>query len=490
MNFHMDKKFDPHKKKEAIPPTVLTIFGATGDLSADYLLPALLHMQDHGLLPKTFKLVCVGRRDFDSEKYLKFIISKSSVLKKLSKKTKQAFLKHLIYFKGDFENLESFAPLAKVLEDSQGVKHLCYNRLYYFATSPQYFSSIAKILKDTGLLTNCTEHKRQTRILVEKPFGFNLKSAQSLNSLLLKYFKEEQIYRIDHYQGKETVQNLMVARFANSIFEPLWNKEYIDHVEISALEKDTAKSRAQFYDDTGALKDFVQNHLLQMLSLIAMDEPKELTTEYIRDEKFKILNSLIAFNADSVLKNIVKGQYLGYAKDIGKESETETYVAVKAFLNTPRWSGVPFYLRTGKALKNKVGEVSIHFKEPVRCLFQGCGANVLTFRIQPDESVHLQINNKIPGFGIHLHKGNLDFSYQKAFAGEIPSAYERLLLDFMEGDQRLFIRSDEIEAAWKFVDSILENWKKAPLYKYKKGSTGPKEAEEFMTKEFREWQTK
>lgn len=486
----MSKKFNIQNIKETIPATILTIFGATGDLSADYLLPALLRMQERELLSKTFRLVCVGRRDFDSKEYLKFIVSKSALLKKLSSKARQNFLKRLIYYKGDFDSLESFTALTKVLADQESPRHICYNRLYYFATSPQYFSSIARILKDMGLLMNCMEHKRQTRILVEKPFGFNLKSAQSLNQLLLKYFTEEQIYRIDHYQGKETVQNLMVARFANSIFEPLWNSKHIDHVEISALEKDTAKSRAQFYDDVGALKDFVQNHLLQMLSLIAMEEPKELITEFIRDEKFKILNSLVTFDLESAAKNIVKGQYLGYAKDIGKKSETETYVALKVFLNIPRWEGVPFYLRTGKALVNKVGEVSIHFKEPARCLFSGCGVNILTFRIQPDESVHLQINNKIPGFGIRLHQGKLDFNYHKAFLGEIPSAYERLLLDFMEGDQRLFIRSDEIEAAWRFIDSVIETWKNLPIFKYKKGSSGPKEADEFMKKDLRGWQTK
>lgn len=500
-----------HELQKELPPTILTIFGATGDLSSDYLFPALLHMDNKGLLPKNFRLVCVGRMDLTTASFLDFLIKKSKNLGKLSSKTKKHFLKHLIYYRGDFNDMNSFAGLQKILADqdppslsishgsSGGAgglrraslpKHVCYNRLYYFATSPQFFSNITRILKDFGLLSACAAHERKVRVLVEKPFGFNLKSAQDLNRLLLKYFTEEQIYRIDHYQGKETVQNLMVVRFANGLFEPLWNKNHIDYVEISALEKDTAKSRAAFYDDAGALKDFVQNHILQMLSLIAMDEPRNLTTEDIRSEKVKIIQALVPFDAKAASSQIIKGQYSGYFKDIGHESKTETYVALKAFVNLPRWQGVPFYLRTGKALSSKVAEVSIHFKEPVRCLFRGCTANVLAFRIQPDESVHLQINNKIPGFGVELHQGILEFGYKTAFKGELPSAYERLLLDFMEGDQRLFMRSDEIEAAWKFVDSITDSWKGLPLYGYKPGTAGPKEAAEFIEKDLKKWWTR
>jgi glucose-6-phosphate 1-dehydrogenase len=483
----MKKSIHQHQD---IPPTILTIFGATGDLSSDYLLPALLHMDEEGMLPKDFKLVCVGRRDLTAKAYLDFIIKKSSVLKKIPSKTKQHFLKRLIYFKGNFEDPASFVPLAKTLSDVEKPKHKCYNRLYYFATSPQFFSSIAHILKESGLLMSCEAHERKVRVLVEKPFGFNLESARALNKLLLKYFNEDQIYRIDHYQGKETVQNLMVVRFANRMFEPLWNKDHVDHIEISVLEKDSAKSRAEFYDQTGALKDFVQNHILQMLALIAMDEPKNLQTELIRDEKMKVLQSLVPFNLKSINSNLIRGQYLGYAKDVGHESDTETCVALKAFINSPRWQGVPVYIRTGKSLSKKKTEISIHFKELDRCLFKGCAANVITFRIQPDESVYFQINNKIPGFGIDLHQGLLEFGYKDAFVGELPGAYERLLLDFMQGDQRLFIRSDEIEAAWKFIDSITANWKDLPVYKYKPGANGPNEADDFIHKDGKEWWTR
>ncbi len=478
-----------------LPPTILTIFGATGDLSADYLVPALLRMCEHGLLPKDFKLVCVGRRPFNALQYFNFVLKKSSVLKKVNPKVKVKFLKHLIYHQGDFENPESFISLNKVLADQdapKSIKHKCYNRLFYFATKPQQFASITEILKTAGLLTSCSAHLRKVRVLVEKPFGFNLKSSQSLNHLLLKHFEEEQIYRIDHYAGKETVQNLMVVRFANSLFEPLWNNRFIDHVEISVLEKDGVKDRTDYYDDTGAIKDFLQNHILQMLALIAMEEPYNLTAEFIRNEKLKILKALEPLSNDKLLTRLVKGQYEGYKKEAGVDSNTETFFALKTYLNLPRWTGVPFYLKTGKQLSKKLTQISIHFREPVRCLFDGCGGNILTFQIQPNESVHLQINSKIPGFGVKLHQADLDFNYKMTFKGELPGAYERLLLDFLQGDQRLFIRSDEIEAAWKFVDSIIENpeFKKMPVYKYKPGTNGPKEAEDFIQKDATEWWTR
>ncbi len=481
-----------HQTDRVLPPTILTIFGATGDLAANYLLPSLYHMHTHGLLPQDFKLVCVGRRDLTSEGYLEFIAKKSKGLKGLDKPgSRKKFLRHLIYFKGDFEHPESFNALAEILADKDvSSKHMCYNRLYYFATSPDLFVQIAQILKSAGLLVSCAGHDRKIRVLVEKPFGTDLASARALNKLLLQFFAEEQIYRIDHYQGKETVQNLIVARFANSLFEPLWNKENIDHVEISVLYDDTVGHRANFYDQAGALRDIVQNHALMMLSLIAMNEPRELTTEDLRQEKYNVLKALRLYDRQSIKTHALKAQYEGYAKELGRSSQTETYAAIKAFVDNERWQGVPFYIRTGKALQKKVTEISVHFKELPRCLFKGCAANVLTFRIQPDESVSLQINNKIPGFGIDLHQSSLDFSFHKAFKGEIPSAYERLLLDFMEGDQRLFIRSDEIEASWKFIDSITGSWQVLPLRTYRKKTMGPAEAEGFIRQDLREWWTK
>lgn len=478
-----------HSISQGLPPTILTIFGATGDLSANYLLPALYHMEEHKLLPENFRLVCVGRREFDTGGFLNFILKKSRVLKLKKTAVQKRFLKRLTYYRGNLEDPASFRALAQILSDHEQPKHTCFNRLYYFATSPQLFDSIVHVLKDSGLLMSCKSHERKIRVLVEKPFGFNFKSAQALNRLFLKFFEEEQIYRIDHYLGKETVQNLMVVRFANRLFEPLWNKDFVDHIEVSVLYDDRLKQRA-YFDQAGMLRDVIQNHALEMLSLILMDEPKNLATELIRDEKLKILKALRPFTVKDVKENLIKGQYQGYIKDIGQESQTETYVALKAFVDTPRWQGVPLYLRAGKALNKKITEISIHFKELKRCLFKGCAGNILIFRIQPDESVHLQINNKIPGFGVELHQALLNLSYKKTFKGELPGAYERLLLDFMQGDQRLFIRSDEIEAAWKFIDSITDNWSKQPLYFYKPSTLGPKEAEGWIKRDLREWWTK
>lgn len=474
------------KKKtfSSLPPTILTIFGATGDLSADYLLPAIFSMDMHGLLPEDFKLVAVGRRDMNTKEYLNFIIKKSAHLKP-SPKQKAHFIKHLLYYRGDLDDPESFKKLAEELSDKDAPKHQCYNRLFYFATSPQLFASITHVLKESGLLMSCSAHDRETRVLVEKPFGFNEASAKDLNKLLLKYFSEKQIYRIDHYLGKETVQNLMVVRFANSLFEPLWNAEHIDHIEMSMLYDDKVGSRAEYFEQAGIIKDIVQNHALQMLALLTMDEPKDLTAGDIRNEKLKVLQALQSTSS------IVRAQYQGYKKEVkNMGSTTETYVAMKAFINTPRWKNVPMYIRTGMGMAKKVTEISVHFKEPLRCLFKGCASNVLTFRIQPNESVHLRLNNKVPGFGMELHQGNYEFGYKNEFTEKIPPAYERLLLDFMQGDQRLFIRSDEIEAAWKFVDSITSSWSKLPLTSYKTGTLGPREGDKFIAKENREWFTK
>ncbi len=475
-----------HRLPQPIAPTILTIFGSTGDLASDYLLPALAHLVCHGLVPKDFFLVCVGRRDLTPQTYLNFVQKKSGRLK-LSKPDRRKLLRHLAYFRADLDDAESFAGFAPFLKKLEGDR--CMNRLFYLATAPAYFAVVGNILKRFGLLVSCDDPKRSLRVLIEKPFGSSFASARALNRELLQTFDERQIYRIDHYQGKETVQNLMVVRFANSLFEPLWNRDYVSHIEVSALEADDARDRAAFYDQTGALKDFLQNHLLQILALVAMDEPYDLTADHIRGEKLKILQHLVPFTAKGAEQDLVRGQYDGYQKHVGNRSQTETYLALKTFIDTPRWRGVPMYLRTGKALGKKLAEVSVHFKELPRCIFRGCAGNVLTFRLQPDESVHLQLNNKVPGFGIDLHQGDYEFGYQKAFMSELPSAYERLLLDFMQGDQRLFIRSDEIEAAWKFVDSVASSWSGMPLHRYRPGSSGPKAADDLVAGDGRTWWT-
>ncbi len=474
-----------------LPPTVLTIFGSTGDLSLNHLLPTLVHMDTEGLLPKNFRLVAVGRRDFDTKAFVEFFVQNSRA--KLDSSSVASFAKRLIYFKGDIDQPESFSELQHVIADHKiGSKHDCFSRLYYFATAPEHFGPVARILKNQGLLIGCGEHERTIRILVEKPFGSDLKSAQSLNKELLKFFTEKQIYRIDHYLGKETVQNLLVTRFANDFLEPVWNRDYIDHIELSVLEEVGTANRVASFDQTGTLKDVVQNHIVQMLALIAMEEPKDLTPESIRGQKLAVLNALKKFTVKTISGNVVRGQYKEYKGEVGKRTSTETFVALKTFVQNKRWNGVPFYIKTGKRLGQKVTKISIHFKKQCNLFGIDRTANVITFRIQPDESVQLQINNKVPGFGIRLHAGSLDFGYKTAFLTEIPSAYERLFLDFMQGDQRLFMSKEEIEAAWKFTDSIVNNWNSinAPVQTYASGSNGPKAAEAMMQRDGRTWRTK
>ncbi|MDP2932926.1 MAG: glucose-6-phosphate dehydrogenase, partial [bacterium] len=287
------------KQLSKLEPTVLTIFGATGDLSANYLLPALLRMAEGKLLPQNFRLVAVGRRDFDTAGYLDFISKKSRHLKSLSRENRKKIFKNLVYYRGDLDDPSSFSGLADLLQDPKSSNHTCFNRLYYFATAPEFFPKITSILHNAGLLKACANHSRQVRVLIEKPFGSDLKTAKVLNRMLLKFFSEEQIYRIDHYQGKETVQNLMVVRFANSLFEPLWNKNFISHIEVSALYDGKVGERA-YFDQAGILRDVVQNHTLQMLAMILMDEPRELLTKYICDEKVKILEALRPFKKSGV----------------------------------------------------------------------------------------------------------------------------------------------------------------------------------------------
>jgi glucose-6-phosphate 1-dehydrogenase len=460
-------------KSISIPPTVLTIFGATGDLSLRYLLPSLIHMDSLGLIPDGFRLVATGRRPLTARSLLLLLKEKSPVV--FEEKQLRRFERLLEYYQGDLEDGQSFAGLSKIIADGSGKKHSCYNRLYYFSTAPSYFGPTAEILKQHNLLSSCRVHKRSVRILVEKPFGHDLQSAKKLNQQLLRFFSEDQIYRIDHYLGKETVQNLLVARFANDLFEPMWDRDFIDRVEITVTETVGAGNRAAFYDQTGAVRDLIQNHMLQMLALIAMEPPKDLTATAIRQQKVRVLKSLAPFTKKNIRANVVRGQYTEYQAEVGKKTDTETFVALKTFVNNKRWKGVPFYLRTGKRLDKRVTEIAIHFKKRSSLFGSQRSANILKFRIQPDESVHMQINNKIPGFGIELHTGSLDFGYKTAFLTEIPPAYERLFLDFIQGDQRLFISKAEIEAAWEFADSLLLSWNKgnAPIKKYPSGSTGP-----------------
>lgn len=490
-----------HTLSQKLPPTVLTIFGITGDLALRYLLPSLFHLIVTDLLGHDFLLVGVGRRDLTVEEFWKLYIE-ANPNAPISSADKKKIFETFRYQKVNFDEPESFKSLAGFLDEgekSSGKKHSCFNRLYYFATSPEYFAPIAGSLKQQGLLIGCKQHNRTIRVLIEKPFGYDLSSAQQLNAVLKKHFTEQQIYRIDHYLGKETVQNLEVLRFGNDLWSSVWNNKFIDHVEISALESVGVGRRGPFYDQVGALRDLVQNHLLQILALVAMEEPASVQAGDIAVSKLAVLKNLQPFNS-SLIGNAVFAQYReynevpGYVQEIGKKTKTETFVAFKTFVNTPRFRGVPFYVRTGKRLANKATEVSIHFKQLSKKMFKKhqLHPSVLTLTIQPNESISLSVNNKTPGFDETIMPQRLSFGYAQNYKEEIPPAYERLLLDFLLGDQRLFITTKEIEASWKFVDSLLGTWSKAgkPMASYPAGSEGPKQAEALIKKDGKRWWAK
>ncbi len=476
--------------KQKLDPTILIIFGITGELSRKRLLPALYHLFEDKLLPQKFAIVGFARSEFTHETFRREIIPENAG------RNWGAFAEKIYYHRGDITEPETFQSLKQFLQGLESRGHSCANRLFYFATLPSHYHTISEELSQAGLLVGCRLHKRQTRVVIEKPFGQDLASAKKLGRTLTKYFREEQIYRIDHYLGKETVQNLLTVRFANSIFEPIWNKNFIDHIQISALEEAGIGGRGAFYEQTGAIRDFLQNHLMQILSLIAMEEPVDLTTESIRDGRAKVIKDIKLPSAEELKKNLVIGQYQGYKEEtnVAPYTRTETFVSAKLYVENQRWENVPFYLRTGKKLARKVSQISVHFKLPLPYLFkdQNIIPNVLVFEIQPNEGIFLNLAAKYPGFGIRLHPVTMELGYHSAFKGEFPEAYERLLLDFIEGDGRLFARSDEIEYSWKYID-VLENYLAKSGHKpqiYKAGTWGPKAADELIKKDNREWQIK
>lgn len=475
-----------HQKLE---PTILTIFGATGSLSRERLLPALYHLQEHKLLPKEFLVMGFARSEFSHQQFRKFTKPAG-----ITGKDWQKFAGRIFYHSGNFSNSEDFQKLAGQLAALEARNHSCANRLFYFSTLPSHYETISHQLDRAGLLVGCAIHKRQTRVVIEKPFGADLRSAKKLDQVLNKYFTEDQIYRIDHYLGKETVQNLLTVRFANSIFEPIWNHNYIDHVQISSLQDIGIGKRGAFYEQTGAIRDTLQNHLMQLLALTAMEPPHDLSAAAIRDERAKVINSLRPPRSAALRNSIVTGQYAGYTREpnVARRSRVETYAAAKIFVDNNRWAGVPFYLRTGKKVKTRVTEISLHFKPAAQYLFRESKMlpNVLVFRIQPDEGLFLNLMAKYPGFGIRLHPVTMELGYHAAFREEMPEAYERLLLDFMEGDQRLFARSDEIEYSWRYVDELekyLARAKKHPQL-YRPDTWGPKAADTLIREDRRDWQ--
>lgn len=486
-------------------PFTLVIFGGTGDLAHRKLFPALLGLHRAHLLPERMALVALGRRDKTDTAFRAEVgDALANYRKDAPAAEREQFLRHAHYAQVDFTDLQSMQTLAGRLEALEKESGLPGNRLYYLATDPEYFAPIVESLSSAGLIQRDAE-KPWARVVIEKPFGHDLASALELDRRMLHALRPEQVYRIDHYLGKETVQNLLAFRFGNAIFEPLFHRNLVEHVQITAAETVGMEGRrGAFYDHAGALRDMVQNHLLQLLTLVAMEPPTTVKARDIGDAKLKVLRNLIPLDAAGVPRRVVRGQYSAgtvegrtvpayrQEAEIAPHSNTETYVALRIEVESWRWAGVPFLLRTGKRLARRVTEIAVQFRLPplrlfrtVECTGDFCDLTeaqpaVLVFRIQPDEGICWKFLAKRPGMQLDLSPVRFDFDYAGSFERALPEAYERLLLDALRGDSTLFMRSDELEAAWQFVTPILEAWEHGPppsFPNYAAGSWGPAEAD-------------
>jgi glucose-6-phosphate 1-dehydrogenase len=490
-------------------PCTVVIFGASGDLTSRKLIPALYNLSAEAELPPTLKIVGFARREKSHESFRTELATMNQKVSRSGHNDEvwANFSQGVYYHQSEFEDPEGYARLAALLNqlDLEGAGG---NRLFYLASSPDNFAPILRQLQAAGL-SEPTGPGKWSRVVIEKPFGTNLPSARDLNQVVNEVFHESATYRIDHYLGKETAQNIMVLRFANSIFEAMWNNRYIDHVQITCSENlGMEGGRGGYYDKAGALRDMVQNHLLQLLSLVAMEPPTDLSADGVRDEKVKVLRSLRPFkDADDVAQNVIRAQYTsgtvdgkaapGYRQEdrVPADSQTEAYVALRIMIDNWRWEGVPFYMRMGKQLPKKATEISIHFKRPPSVLFNKSSArenaNVLTIRIQPDEGISLRMHSKMPGAAMRLEQVKMDFRYSSSFGKASPEAYERLLLDAMAGDATLFARRDEVENAWKYIDQIENAWHQSPtpppMCEYPAGTWGPKESDDLLERDGRAW---
>lgn len=493
-----------------VVPSVVVIFGSTGDLTHRKLVPALYNLGVDGLLPAQFSLVGFARREMSDDAFrtsFRESVQEHSRRSPLDESVWREFAEHSHYVMASFDEPEGYTRLRELLNTIDQQTGVRANHIFYFATAPEYFEIIARNLKAAGLLDPGTAHRHQpvrSRVVIEKPFGHDLQSARKLNQALLECMEERQIYRIDHYLGKETVQNLLVFRFANGIFEPVWNHKYIDHVEISVCESIGLAGRAGYFDKAGILRDIVQNHALQLLCLVALEPPVAFEADAVRDEKVKVLRSIRPIPASEVARTVVRGRYQmgyiagqrveGYLAEPGVDpnSTSETYVAMELALDSWRWAGVPFFVRAGKRLPKRVTEISIHFRQVPHTLFReesvdNIRPNILSFQIQPDEGIALKMSAKPPGTRLSVQSVNMDFSYGTSFGLSAPDAYERLLLDAMRGDPTLFTRDDEIEQSWAVLDGVLDAWsedrgKRLPVYGYEAGTWGPVAADELLVK--------
>lgn len=488
------------------PPGTIVIFGASGDLTKRKLVPALFRLAQEGLIPAEFAIIGVARQPLDDETFraqMREAVVELGGEQKISDDVWESFARGLFYRRCDFRDSASYEGLRESIAQIDKDRGTRGNHLFYLATAPSNFGLIAEELGKAKLAD--PEEGAWTRIIVEKPFGHDLESARKLNAELAAVFKEDQVYRIDHYLGKETVQNLLVFRFANSIFEPLWNRQYIDHVQITNSEALGVEGRGGYYEEAGVVRDMIQNHVFQVVSLIAMEPPASLGANSVRDEKAKAMLAVRPIPSDRVDEFAVRGQYgpgyvlgdkvVGYREEPGvnPKSSTETYAALKLYFDNWRWAGVPFYIRSGKRLSKRVTEIGIQFKDVPHRLFTQTDAplepNVLVVRIQPNEGITLRFGAKLPGTRTRIRWVNMDFRYGSSFGVEAPEAYERLLLDCMLGDSTLYARRDMVERGWEIVTPILDAWKEPAkaFPNYDSGTPGPKSADELIERDGHHW---
>src|SRR5262245_17344556 len=505
-NEYVSKSMAQAKKPHAC---VVTIFGASGDLTKRKLIPALYNLALEKRLPERFAVVGYARSEMSDEAFRDKMRQAVKEFSRTGLKDDvwQQFANTLYYVRGGYGDHEGFQKVKEFVEGFDRGSRVLPARVFYLATPPDAYAQLIECVAKAGLAPMETDAEPRARVVIEKPFGTDLQTARELNRRIHEYLDERQVYRIDHYLGKETVQNIMVFRFANAVFEPIWNRRYVDHVQITATETVGVENRGGYYEHAGVVRDMFQNHLLQLLCLTAMEPPVGLDADSVRDEKGKLLKSVRPVVAEEVATAAVRGQYgpgrmdgqdiAGYRQEPGvaKNSSTVTYAAIRFFIDNWRWEGVPFYLRSGKHMAKRVTEIAIQFKRPPMLLFKSCALedvspNVLVMRIQPDEGISLTFEVKPPGPDICVSPLSLDFNYAKSFGNSSPEAYETLLEDCIEGEPTLFTRHEWVESAWSLMDPIIQVWdlsKPRNFPNYEAGSWGPKEADDFMQRDGRRW---